>query len=96
MRLVGENGILRRRKCRHVLGGENAEHALELERGRRVDLLHPGVRHWAAQDAAEHHAVGTIVFRVLRLAGDLAVNVGRREILADEIICHVTPPGRPA
>ena len=96
VRLVGEDRILRRREGRHVLGGEDAEHALELERRGSVDLLDLGVRHRAAQEAAEHHAVGPIVFRVLRLPGHLAVDVGRGEILADEIICHVTPPERRA
>ena len=96
MRLVGEDRIVGRRERRHVGGGENAENALELERGRGVDLLHLGVRVWASEQAAEHHAVGAVVLCVFRLAGDLAVDIRWGEVLADQIIGHVTPPGRRA
>ena len=95
-RLVGQDRIVGRRECRHVICRDDAEHALQLERGRAVDALHLGVRHRAREHAAEHHAVGAVVLRVFRLAGDLAVDVGRGEILADQIVCHLTPPGRRA
>ncbi len=83
---------LRRRELRHVVGSENAEHARHLQRFRRIDAADLRVRHRAGQQLAEHHAFGAEILGVFRPAGDLCHDVMRLEVLADQFVCHVTPP----
>jgi hypothetical protein len=90
--VLDEDRRLRRRKLRHVVGGENAEHALDLERRRGIDAADPRVRDRARQRLGEHHAVGAEILGIFRAAGDLGRDVARNEILANEVICHLTPP----
>jgi hypothetical protein len=90
--VLDEDRRLRRRELRHIVGGENAEHALDLQRRRGVDAPDPRVRDRARQRLGEHHAVGAEVLRIFRAAGDLGDDVAWNEILADEIICHLRPP----
>ena len=75
-------------RWRHVVGCHHADDTFHRQRFAGVDTQYPAVRQRAAVYLAEDHAVDTIVFRVLRLAGDLAVNVRGREILADQVISH--------
>ena len=75
-RLVGQDGLGRRRQLGHVGGRQDAVHAGQRERRGRVDVAHARVRHRGEQELAEHHAFGAEVFRVLGLAGHFAVHVG--------------------
>ena len=50
------------------------------------------VRHLADEELGEEHALGAVVFRVLRAARDLRVQIGRRVVLAYQLR-HVTPSG---
>ena len=79
----------RRRRRRQILGGQNAVHAGHGQRGRRVDAEHPRVRTRARHQLDEDHAVGTEVFGVLRLAGDLRDQVGRDVVVAEELELHL-------
>ncbi len=90
--VLDEDRRLRRREARHVVGGEDAEHALDLEGGRGVDAADAGVRDRARQRLAERHAVGTEVFRIFGAAGDLGDHIDRSEVLANEIVRHLKPP----
>ena len=53
------------------------------ERRARVDAHHTRMRHRAAQQLREQHALGAEIFRVLRLACHLRDEVGGRVVLAD-------------
>ena len=87
-RLVGQDRLGRRRQRRHVGGRQNAEHAGQRERRARVDVAHARMRHRAQQELAEHHAFGAEILRVLGLAGDFAVHVGRHEVLSQQVVSH--------
>ena len=91
-RLVGQYRIARRRLRGHFVRSEDSEHAGQLERLARVDAPHASMRHRARQEPAEHHALGAKIFRVFRLAGDFAVDVGRDEILTQQVVCHDAAP----
>ena len=80
-RLVGEDLIAGLRLRRHLVGREDPEHAGHRERFARIDVADAGMRHRAQQQPAERHALGAEIFRVLGLAGDFAVDVGRDEVL---------------
>jgi hypothetical protein len=41
-----------------------------------ASMLYARVRHGAEQQLAEQHAIGAKVFGILRLAGDLGIEVG--------------------
>ena len=79
--VLGQDRRLRRRELRHVVGGEDAEHARHLQRRRRVDVADLRVRHRAGQHLAEHHALGAEILGVFRPAGDLRHDVVRRRSL---------------
>ena len=49
-------------------------------------LPHARMRHGAQQQLAEEHAVGAKVFRIFRLAGYFGIEVGRRIVLADQLV----------
>jgi hypothetical protein len=89
-RLVRENRLLRRRRVRDLIGPQNAVHTGHRERGARVDARHSRMRHGARQQLHEHHALGTEVLGVLRFARHLRVHIGRREILAKQVVGHVS------
>ena len=91
-RLVGQDAAVGRFHRRQVVGGEHPEDAVHGQRCLKVQLLNPGVRHGADQQAREAHAISGEILRVLGLAGDLAEDVGRREVLADEFVGHVACP----
>ena len=93
-RLVCENRLGRRRLGRDVARAQNAEHARHRERLGRVDVADPRVRHRAQHQPAVNHAFGAEVLGVLSLAGDLAVDVGRDEILAQQLVGHRANPPR--
>ena len=91
-RLVGERA-LGAAKVRQIVGPENRLHAGHRQRGARVDADHARVRHRAEQQLGEQHPVGAIVLGVLRAAGDLRDQIGRRVVLADELLVrHGLPP----
>ena len=68
-----------------VVGGQDRLDAGHRQRRARVDARHARVRHRAEQQLREQHAVGAVVLGVLRLAGDLRDEVGRRVVLADQL-----------
>ena len=49
-------------------------------------LANARMRHGAQHQLAEQHAVGAIVLGVFRLARDLREEVGRRVVLADQLV----------
>ena len=57
---------------------------------RRIDVPDAAVRERTQEQLAEEHAVGAVVFGVLRLAGDLGDEIGRRIVLADKFVRHIT------
>src|SRR5262249_18041006 len=69
--VLGEDRGLWRWKLWHVVSRQDAEHALDLERRRRIDAADLGVRDWAGERLAEHHALGTEVLGVFGPASDL-------------------------
>ena len=82
-RLVGQRA-LGAAQIGQIVGGEDRLDAGHRQRGARVDAPHARVRHRAEQQLGEQHAVGAIVLGVLRAAGDLGDEIGRRVVLADE------------
>jgi len=57
-----------------------------------VDPAHAAVRHRAEQQLAEQHAVGAIVLGVLRAAGHLGDQIGRRVVLTQQfVVSHGRP-----
>jgi hypothetical protein len=75
--------------ARHVVGGENRLDALHGQRSARIEPRHARVRHRAAEQLREQHALDAIVLGILRLAGDLGDEVGGREVLADQFVSHI-------
>ena len=71
-----------------IVGGEDRFHARHRQRLAGVDADHARVRHRAEQQLAEEHAVGAEIFGVARLARDLGDEIGRRVVLADQLVCH--------
>ncbi|GBF26347.1 hypothetical protein MnTg02_01385 [bacterium MnTg02] len=95
-RLIGENGILRRREGRHVGCGKNCRYAFHFQRLADVYILHPGMGLWTAQELAKEHAFGAEVFGIFCFAGHFGDDIRRRKIFSDEFISHITPPLRRA
>ena len=74
------------------VGRQHAMDAGHRKRRARVDARDARVRHGARQHFEEHHAVDTEILRVFGFAGHLRVDVGRREILAKQVVGHVSSP----
>ena len=70
---------------RQILRGDDALDAGHAQRGAGVDASDASVRHRARQNLGEEHAFGAEVLRVPSLAGDLRHQVGRYDVLADEL-----------
>ncbi len=90
--LVREDRVLRHREARHVVGREHAVHARHRKRRARVDTGYARVRQRAREKLAEHHAVDAEVLRVLRAARDFGFDVGRGEVLAEQLVGHRRAP----
>ena len=69
-----------------VVGRQDRLDAGHRERGARVDAADARVRHRAEEQLREQHALDAIVLRILRAAGHLGDEVGRRVVLADELL----------
>ena len=69
-----------------VVGRQDRLDAGQRERSARVDAADARVRHRAEEQLREQHALDAIVLRVLRAAGHLGDEVGRRVVLADELL----------
>ena len=93
---VGQDGVAGRLDFGHLVGGQDGNHPVHRECLRSVDGAHPRVGHGAGDEAAEEHAVGAEVLRVTGPSGDLAYDVRRREIPADQFSHWTPPPRRPA
>ena len=70
-----------------IIRGEDGFDAGHGQRFAHIDVLHARVRHRAEQQLAEQHALRAEVLRVLRLAGHLREQIGRRVVLADQLVC---------
>ena len=68
---------------RQIVDRQDRLDARHRERRARVDACHSRVRHRAAQQLREQHALGAEVFGVLRLARHLRDEVWGRIVLAD-------------
>ena len=51
-----------------------------------IDAAHMAVRHGAEQQLDEQHAVGAVIFRVLRLSHHLGDEIGSLIVLADQLM----------
>ena len=60
-----------------------------------VDAQDPRVRQGAEEQLAEQHALGAVVFGILRGAGDLRSQVGGRIVLADQLVLSARIQPRP-
>ena len=79
-----------------IVRGENRLDAWHRQRCARIDVLDARVWHRAEQQLAEQHAVRAIVLGVLRLARHLRDEIGRRVVLADQLVIgrgHVSSHG---
>ena len=75
---------------RQIVGGEDALDARHRQRLAGIEVPDAAVRERTQEQLAEEHAVGAVVFGVLRLAGDLGDEIGRRIVLADKFVRHIT------
>ncbi len=96
LRLLGKNRRIRRRHGRYFIRQQHTNHSWHAQSCGHIDAAHERVRHRTGQQAAEHHAIGAEVLRILRLAGDFGHDIGWREILAQQLVGHVdeTPAAR--
>ena len=62
-RLAIEDRVDRRRKLRHIVGRDDGDDALDLQRRRGVDVAHARVRHRRQNELGMQHALGLEVFR---------------------------------
>ena len=93
-RFVGQRA-LRAAQIRKIVRCQNRLDARHRERGRSVNLPDPRMRHRTQKDLREQHPFGPVVLRVLRAAGDLGHQVGRRVVHTDEFLVHCSTGASP-
>ncbi len=89
LRLFGENGRIGRWHRRHLIGQQHAHDSRHAQCRGNVDAPDEGVRHGTGEQSAENHAVRPKVLRIFRLSRHLGHDVGRDEVLAQELVGHV-------
>ena len=81
------------RRSRQVIGSQDAPHARHRQGVASVDAAHAAVRHRAQDQLAERHAVGPIVFGVLRATRHLGDQIWRRVVVTEQLVIrHQLPP----
>ncbi len=84
-RFVGQR-FLRAAEVRQIVRRQDRLHAGHRERSARVDTANACVRHRADEELAEQHAIRAKVLRVARAARDLRHEIGRRVVVANELV----------
>jgi hypothetical protein len=103
-RLIGQRPLVERARldrgtvighaaCRpwQIVSGQDRLDAGQRQRFARIEA-DARMWHLAEQELGEQHSLGSIVFGVLRLAGDLGDDVGRRVVVPDVLVVRHDAP----
>ena len=72
----------------HIVGRQNAEHAVHCQRLGSVDIEHPGVWNRTGEQSGVNHALTGIVLCVFNAASNLARYIRRHEVFTNMHIGH--------